>query len=261
MRDFLDEKVHVQMVLKWEDGKRHVFQLHGSVPAGPVRVLVSEYAGTEYYAIAALQAARKRRILTPALHGIFGVFSNDMCMQSPTANPFRALSVEKVNMVLSRESQSLSSDQKKLVHFLCEATGGCAAVDGVAGAGKTLTVAGCEIALMEASQSSSERSVHLVKTRKGRHAHLKLARKLARYPLEVLELGRRPENSALPANEDDYGVDTLASAFINERLTPFRDACSVSRQNLEQMPHDMGPTHHNWAHWKLEVERIHRSYM
>ena len=172
-----------QLALKWEGVGRQVLRFHGIVPEGRVRVLVGEYSGAEHYTIAALQTARAKQDLTPAFHGIFGAFSRSICMNSSDANPFLPLSVEKVDAVMSRQSLRLSSDQKDLVDFFRGVTGGCAGVDAVAGGGKTVTMTACEMALMEEELAPHERLVHVVKSRKGRHAHLQVARKFAKKTL------------------------------------------------------------------------------
>ena len=60
----------------------------------------------------------------------------------------------------------------------------------MAGAGKTVTITVCEIALTEMLEPR-ERIAHLIKTRKGRHTQLYVARKFAARLLDALELGRR----------------------------------------------------------------------
>ena len=81
--------------MKWEGLGKRVLRLHGCVPEGRAKILAGEYAGVEHYTIAALQAARARPTLSPALHGVFGVLSQDFCMSAYDANPFFLLSTKE----------------------------------------------------------------------------------------------------------------------------------------------------------------------
>ena len=195
---------HFQVIHKWEGLGQRILRLHGVIPNGDVLVLVGEYTGVEKYTLDALQKARRKRDLTPVLHGLFGIHSTSMCMFSLDANPFSRMLISEVETVMSRQSLKLTSDQKRFIDFLCSRNGGCAAVDVVAGSGKSVTTTACEMAIMETEVKPTECIVHVVKTRQARHTQLKFD---ALDPCEVLELGRPLKASPHEDEVAEYGMD------------------------------------------------------
>ena len=179
---------HFQVIHKWEGLGQHILRLHGVIPNGDVLMLVGEYAGVEKYTFDALQKARRKRDLTAVLHGLFGIQSTSMCMLSSDANPFSRVSITEEETAMLRQSVKLTSDQQRFIEFLCSRNGGCAAAVVVAGSGKSVTTTAYEMAIMETQVKPTERIAHVVKTRQARHTQLKLVRRYALEPCEVLEL-------------------------------------------------------------------------
>ena len=81
---------------------------------GDARIIVGDYVGVEYYCNAVLQKSRKKD-MTPAVCGLFGVFACHESLHSVTSNSLRDLPIDLVNEALSHRAFRLSSDQVKVV--------------------------------------------------------------------------------------------------------------------------------------------------
>ena len=88
---------------------------------GRAQVLLGEYVGAEHYLVSVLQRHRDQK-LTPAMHGLFGVHTDDDKMQDQRNNFFFGLTFAKVNQVMAQIGYRLTSDQVAVVNRMGQST-------------------------------------------------------------------------------------------------------------------------------------------